>query len=445
MKLIENIKKSKFLVDFLSTLFSNTSLLLLGLLGSIIRTRILGPDGLGLVAVLTTFTLLFVSLAEMGIRQSTIYYSGKGTYTLDEILSANMIIWIFSSIVGILIFHQIIKTSTIEVDTTLLWVSSMLIPVSIARSFINGLMLGADKISKAAWFNAVNGILSLLMIIIFLWVLEMHVLGAIIAMVIPAIALTSRKLYFLNKALSVKFKFRFDLEIIKKLIGHGILYGLALFLMSNQKKIPILLMAGRVEEYEIGIYSAGYAFAALLYKIFGALAPVIFVKSSKAKDPTENSYKVQKLMRVTLVILLFMCLFLYFAIEFIIPLLYGNKFEESIPITRILFVGVIFYNVFLILNMDMAGRGKPWIAIYALIPVTLINIAANYFFIEIFGNVGAALSTALAMVIATLLYLYFYSRELKISIFEIIKPRKSDWDFIYRLLGKTNPINSNKK
>lgn len=436
MNVIENIRKSKFLIDFLSILSSNVSLLFIGIFTSIINNRVLGPDGIGLYAILTNFTLLFVSMAELGIRQSTIFFAGKGTYKLNEILSANANIWILSSFIGMVIFYFIFQNNKVDVSIGVLIFSALIIPATIANSFINGIMLGADKIQKTASFNIANGILKLLLIALLVWALNLYVLGAILALLIPAITLVFRKYFYLRKTETLKLKFTFNIEIIKRLIGHGLLYGVALFLMGNQKKIPILVMTGRISGYDIGIYYAGFAFADLLYNVHSALAPIIFVRTAKAKDPIENSLKVQKLMRVVFVILLFISTILYFGLEFIIPLMFGEKFTDSIPITRILLIGTIFYNVLLILNMDLAGQGKPWIAIYTLVPITLINFISNYYFIGIFGNVGAAYSTSVSMAIAAIIFLFFYSKEIKVPLLQIIRPQKSDWDFVSKLLKK---------
>lgn len=437
MTLINKIKKSKFLVDFLSTLSSNVSLLVVGLLSSIITTRILGPSGMGIYAILTNFTLIFVSLAELGIRQSTIYYSGKEIYKLDQIFSANVNIWLISSTIGITIFVYIIHSSQIDIKFELLFISALIIPASIANSFINGIMIGADKITKNANYNIYNGFLKLGLVALLVWAFKLYVFGAILAMLIPTITLVFKKYLFLNKTISLRLKINFNLKIIKKLVANGILYGFALFLMTNQKTIPILIMASKLPKSDIGIYSAASVFASLLYTINNALAPIIFLQSSKSKNQQENSAKIQKLMRVLFVILSFLSIVLYFALDFIIPLFYGNRFIESIPITRILLIGVIFYNVFLILNMDLAGRGKPWIAIYALIPVTLINFFSNYYFIDLYGLSGAAFSTSISMVIGAFIYICFYSKETKIQLLEIISPKKSDWYFISNLIGKT--------
>lgn len=439
MKIASIVRKSKFIKDFLSVFSSNITLLLLGILGSMISSRVLGPSGMGTYAMLTNFSLLFVSLAELGIRQSTMFYVGKGTYNLNTLLSANINIWLFSSIVGIIIYFILFHIKSVDIEPSLIYFSALIIPATIANSFIGGIMLGADKFTKSAGYNLFNGVFKLFLIIIFVFSLNWGVLGAILALLLPTITLTFRKFFFLKRNNDLKIEFNFDFELTKKLISHGILFGLALFLMTNQKNIPIFVMAGHIDEYDIGLYNAGLTFSSLLYNVYNALAPIIFVKSAKASDPKENSLKIQKLMRVMFVILIVLSVILFFAIEIIIPLLYGNRFVGSIPVTRILFIGIIFYNVFLVLNMDVAGRGKPWIAIYTLLPVTVINYLSNFYFINDFGIKGAAFCTSLSMSLAAIIFLFFYTKEIGTSIKEVITPRKSDWNFIGKILKGRNP------
>src|SRR5690554_156027 len=95
--LFENIKKSKFLVDFLSTFGANISTLLVGVLSSILMVRFLGAAGMGEYTILTSFSLLFVSLAELGIRQSSIYLIAKDASQLNNVLSSNFFIWVIRS------------------------------------------------------------------------------------------------------------------------------------------------------------------------------------------------------------------------------------------------------------------------------------------------------------------------------------------------------------
>lgn len=434
--LFENIKRSKFLVDFLSTFGANISTLLVGVLSSIMMVRFLGTEGMGEYTILTSFSLLFVSLAELGIRQSNIYFIAKDANMLNKVLSSNFFIWIVSSIIGISAFLSILYFKHLTYSFYLIALACLIIPITIANKFINGVMVGTDKIAKNSKFNFYNGLVKLGSVVLFIVLLDLSVLGALIVLIVPTFTNVRRKILFLKNTNKINLNFAIDVELIKKLVGHGFLYGIALFLMSNQKTIPVYVMSGIIPENEVGLYGVGLTFAGLVYQIFTAVAPIIFVKSAKSKDPHIASLNIQKLMRVMFVILVFGSVVIALIIKYLLLIMYGQEFIASSDVTRIMLVGIIFYNIFLVLNMDMAGKGKPWLAIYTLIPISIISLVLNYLFIREIGIIGAAISTSFAMALASFLYLYFYSREVNISVLQIITPKKSDWDFVNYILNK---------
>lgn len=437
MKFIfENIKKSKFLVDFLSTFGANISTLLIGVLSSIIMVRFLGAEGMGEYTILTSFSLLFVSLAELGIRQSNIYFIAKDVSMLNRVISSNLFIWMVSSLIGISAFLSILYFKDLQYSYHIIALACLIIPITIANKFINGVMVGTDKIAKNSKFNFYNGLVRLGSVILFIMLLNLNVLGALIVLIVPTFTNLRRKILFLKTSNKIKLDLKVDVKLIKKLVGHGFLYGFALFLMTNQKTIPVYVMSGIISENEVGLYGVGLTFAGLVYQIFSAVAPIIFVKSAKSKDPHTASLNIQKLMRVMFVMLICVSAVIAMVIKYLLLIMYGEEFIASSDITRIMLVGIIFYNIFLVLNMDMAGKGKPWLAIYTLIPISIISLILNYMFIREIGIIGAAISTSFAMALASLLYLYFYSREVNVPILQIITPKKSDWNFVNEMLNK---------
>jgi len=269
--------KSRFVKDFLSTFSSNTILLILGAAGSMVTYRVLGPTGMGTYTVLTNFSLFFVSLVELGTRQSTMFHLGKNVFSLNDVVAANFWIWLFSSLIGVIIFYFILDIKSFSAEDILVFFSAMVIPASISNTFINGLMLGVGRFTKTAAFNVFNAIFSFLLIILLVYFFEFGVLGAILGLLIPILTLTTRKFLFLSKQFSMRLRIVFKFSIIRRILAHGVLYGVALFLMTNQKNIPVFVMTGTVSQHDIGIYSAGLSFSGLLYRVFNALSPIIFV------------------------------------------------------------------------------------------------------------------------------------------------------------------------
>lgn len=420
-------KEHSFASNFLALFSSNISVMLLGITTSIIVARWLAPEGLGLKTVLVSFPMLFVSFFEMGVRQSTIYFLGIKKYNENRLFATIMSMWVLSSVIGLIIYAVLSYFQFKGIALYLISVSAAYIPIKIAQSFLSGLLLGKNLIKKLAKFNFANAVLTPIFTIVFLAVFDWGVFGVLLAAQFVALYTLIIRMYILRKELNLKFRFSFDLHIVKDLFSHGIIYAIALFLNSNFKLIPIFLMNDRISKAEIGIYSAGAAFALLLNQVIASTLPILFAKGANAKDHEQHSRKVQMLLRVLIPVLALGVVMLYFVLPYLIPLMYGDRYDLSIPITRVLLVGVFAFAIQGILIMDMAGKGKPVVTIKAVLPAFVLCVLFNYFGIERWGNMGAALSTSVAMVICGVSYIIVYSKETRSTIREILRPRRSDW------------------
>lgn len=419
--------KNSFINNFLVLFTSNVFQLLLGIVTSIIVARWLAPEGLGLKTVLANFPTLFVTFFEMGTRQSTIFFIGNKKYNESQLFPTINSLWLISSVLGLVVYGILSYFQFSDISAILIVVSASYIPIRIGHSFLTGILLGKQLVKKLAIFNTLNAFLTPLLTIVFLVVLDWGVFGVLLASQVAALYTLLVRVFLLRKEIGFKFSFKFNFMVVKDLFVHGFYYALALFLTTNFTIIPIFLMHNRISAREIGIYSAGAAFAMLLKQVVSSTFPILFAKGANAGDKRMFSLQVHKLLRVTIVVLFFLCILVYFCLEYILPLMYGDKYIDSVLITRIMLGGVYIYVLQYILIMDMAGKGKPQITIKAMLPSFLLCILFNYWGIDKFGNIGAAVSTSLAMFICGISYFIVYAKETHFSISFMLKPRKSDW------------------
>lgn len=427
--------KSNFIKDF-TALFSSRMLnMVIAFFSSIFLNRVLGPEGVGLKSIVTNFPTMFSSFSEMGMRQSATYQVGRNEYSQNRIFSACFVMWLITSFSGLLIYLVVSQIQMPEVASVLIMLSALFIPLIIGQSYIGGFLVGNNMMRVFAKFDIATNIIVLGLTILLVWFFKLDVLGYLIAVQSGAFVMLIVRLLFLKRKIDLKIKLRFERELIVKMLSHGVLYGLALFLSANLKQVPIFLMNGRIDAYDIGIYSAGFSFANIINNVFISMSPILFARSARSKDPAENSKKSQMLLRVIIPALVVGTFVISLGMQYIIPLFYGAKYDASVPITNVLIWGVVFFNVFAILHMDMAGKGNPTIAIKALVPAFVICVMLNYFSIESMGIMGAAVSTTIAMACGAIIYLILYAKEASTSIIEIIKPRSSDWIYVLKLTG----------
>lgn len=426
---------NSFLKDLLSVGLSKGLMIILGLGSSIITARYIGPEGNGVIATLLVFPSLFMSIGSLGIRQSTTYFLGKGIYTEEQIKTAITQIWMLTTVFSLGVSFYLMRyfTETGE-NLTLVVLALLPIPFSLFNTYNSGIFLGNNNIKE---FNRINWIPSLIAFvgtIVFVVAIKLDVAGAMIAS-IGGPFLMAIILLFKNKFIQA-FSFKYDWKIIKSMLSLGIVYAISLLVINLNYKVDIILLERLSTPYEIGLYSKGAGITEYLWQIPMLLSTIIFARSAVSKDDRLFSLKVAQLLRLSFIIIGIASVALLLLSELIIVGMYGEPFRGSITVLNYLLPGVLILTVYKVMNMDLAGKGKPWISMKAMIPALIINIIINFLLIPKYGANGAAISSTISYSIAGILFLYFYSRETQISILTIIKYNKSDFDPIINILDK---------
>ena len=163
---------------------------------------------------------------------------------------------------------------------------------------------------------------------------------------------------------------------------------------------------------------------------------VVFARSARAKEDNEFSAKVAQLLRLSLIAIGIVSVILFLFSHFIIISLFGKDFINSVNVLRVLLPGVIVLTFFKVMNMDMAGKGKPWVSMKAMIPALIMNILINILLIPSMGSLGASISSTVSYTLAAVLFVHFYSIQTKISVKTIFAYKRKDFDPLLKIIKK---------
>lgn len=424
---------NSFLKDIFSVGVSKVLIIAFGVTTSIIVARVLGPEKNGVIAALLVYPSIFMSIGSLGIRQSTTYFLGKGIFTEDEIKRAITQIWLFTTVFSVVVCFLLMRYfSKSGENLWLVLLALMPIPFTLFNTYNSGIFLGKNEISS---FNKINWIPTALILlgtaILVLW-LSFGISGYLIAM-IAGPTFISLVLLFKNKFIKA-FSFNFNWVIIKRMLSLGIIYALALLFINLNYRIDVILLDKLSSAFETGIYSKGVSVTEYLWQIPMLLSTVVFARSAVSKNDMAFSIKVAQLLRLSVLIIAVGALALFLFSKQIIVLMFGEAFINSVLVLNTLLPGVVLLTVFKVINMDLAGKGKPWVSMKAMVPALIINIVLNIFLIPKDGAFGAALASTISYTIATLLFVHFYSKEVKISVADLVIYKRSDFDSIVKLL-----------
>lgn len=433
------MKIGSFLKDVISVGMTNGAVIIFSLISSVFTARYLGPEGNGIIAALVVYPSLFMSFGSLGIRQSTTYYLGKKIYSEEDIKQAITQIWFITTVISVVSCFILIRYFSNSGENILLVILALLpIPFTLFVTYNSGIFLGRNDIRTFNKINWIPSLITFLGILLFVVALGLHVKGAMMASVGGPVFIATILLFKNDfiKAFSLKIKW----QVIKKLLSLGIVYAIALLIINLNYKIDVILIDKLSTPYELGIYGKGASLSEFLWQIPALLNAIIFARSATSKSDKKFSIKIAQLLRLSFLLVFSLSIIIYVLSEFIIIGLYGQEFFDSILVLKLLLPGVIMLIIYKVMNMDLAGKGKPWVSMWGMVPALIINIVLNYFWIPEYGANGAALASTISYGVAGVLFLFAYSATTGLSVKEIIFFKKSDFEPIFNILKQIKSL-----
>ena len=424
-----------FLKDGVAVFGTQLFILIVGFVTGIILARLLGPEGKGILSSLLVYPTIMISLLSLGVRQSAVYYIGSKKYSDSDIIGVTSLLLIVSSLIGVLsaaiLFSYI---SNPNFDIILILFAVFIIPADLAINYYTGILIGKKQITKFNQIMSLNPVINFLLIIFLVYFSGLYVKGAVLATLIGKIVISGYSVYLVNRKFSLSVCYVPDLT--KKMVSMGAIYAFSLFILNLNYQVDIIILERLSNATEIGQYTIGVGLSQLLWQLPSALGIVIFSYSSNAKDASNFSQIIARMVRMVFPIVLVAAVFLYYISDYIIPLLYGSEFIPSIGVLKILLPGIILMSLFKMLNMDLAGKGKPEIAIAVFLPAVIINIVLNIILIPDYGGRGAAIASTISYSIGSLLFVLIYARINQLSLSDIFIYKKDDFNFIFKAILK---------
>jgi len=426
--------KRGFFRDFMGVLNSNIVSLVSALLLVVLLTRFLGTEGYGAYNALIVIPLIAVSLTHLGIRGASIYLLGNKKYDENQLVSSVVIILIGASVAGILLsiagFYFFSKQAF---DFLLIGMVLFVIPLRLTTVYAGGVFYGKDEMRKANELNWMINLINLALAAVLVWGLEQGLTGALVASLVAHLYVAVVALRML--AGQFKLRWKIHAHIIKHLLKLGILFSMSFFVLQLNYKIDILLLEQLSTLEQVGLYSLATQIAEQLWQIPLAVSIVLFSRTAN-NDVKLGHETVLPLTRVVLLLVVVIAIGLFALSPWIIPLFFGKAFTSSSFMLQIILPGIVIMSVFRVLSGQIAGLGKPQVTLYIFIPALFINILLNYLWIPAYGGNGAALASDASYILGVSGYWVYYARLNHISILEIFRFKKSDFNVITPLAKK---------
>jgi O-antigen/teichoic acid export membrane protein len=206
---------------------------------------------------------------------------------------------------------------------------------------------------------------------------------------------------------------QFDVSIAKRLLHDSwpqILTGLVIMVYLRIDQIMIKEILG---EKEVGLYSAAVRLSELVYFIPIIITNSIFPAIIASKKISNHAFYsgLQLLYILMLWLAIVIAIIVTVLSDWLIPILYGDNFNESVQVLQIsiwasifVFYGCVKGRWLIIENMQKYSFICTFIG-------AITNVIANIILIPIYGIVGASIATLIAHIFSAVIIPLFYKKD----------------------------------
>lgn len=375
--------------------------------------RMLGPELYGMYAVVVSLVTVVNLILTTGIPRTVSKFTSERPDLAKSILkTAGKLQLCLSLLIFALYFilasflAEILKDCSL---TTLIRVSSIMIPIYAIFSLYTGYFNGLRDYRNQSVISAVYSI-SKIALIFGLVLMGFSVFGAVLGFAIsPAAGL-------LIAVAIASFPIRTSEYIgYSKIIKFALPVIVLSVLLNFSTSVDLLVLKAIVRDsQEVGYYSAASMISKVPFTLLGALNMALFPAVSSLtylNDLQKTREYIQESFRYLLIFLVPATAFIFVTATEFISLLYSPKYVEGGEPLRVLIIGILFFSVFAYFLNIVVASGKASLAAGFSVFISVLSAILNFTFIPVFGMTGAAIAVTIASFISMLAILTFVIME----------------------------------
>ncbi|MFQ5770037.1 MAG: lipopolysaccharide biosynthesis protein [bacterium] len=408
----------------------------LTMVDSVVISRCLGPDQRGIYILILVINYMATNFGNCGLDFTNTYELAKRKNTIAQVHSHSLVLIALVSILAFVLYFLFQETfhSTLvkSVSSKQVLIALGLIPFSLYIRYWGAIMAGFERFKLTSILNTCTGFINTAGIVTILLILKGGVNELLIWMLIAYMLFSSIRVGILKVYGELGFDFswqRFWNSLSFGLKGH--VGNIATYIILRFDNFVLNSFCG---PGGVGIYSLAVSLAEKIHfvpqPILSAAAPRI-----SSTVHSEATRLTAVLIRHTLIIGLLLALILALTVPWLLPLIYGVEYRDSVLPLLIMLPGMIAV---------MAGTGfssyvtfqlgKPQITSLVAWCNLAVTLPMMFLMIRSFGVLGAAWTTTISymliIVVNGTLFLKFSGER-----FRVLVPRYEDLKVYTSLAG----------
>lgn len=391
-----------------------------GFVVSLILARVLGPEGKGEITAIILWSTVLAYFFSFGFFEGNVYQAARNPQLSARLLanSLSMALAVIPAAVlvgwiGLPLFLHSNSNSAVLFAGR---VGLLAIPLLLLQEFSNGLLRGWQLINQYNIVNILQKTLFLSGIVVAVLVFSLSLGTAVLIWVLSIVVSSASALVFSARAnpLSLKGDWR-------ALYG-TFLYGLKSYpgLVSEWVNLRLgqVLIAALFAASSLGVYSVAVSLSESLWLAAFAVAAVVFpVASASGKREAEDL--TARAARITLILLVGLAIPIFVFAPWIVEVLLGSQFHESIGLLRILLPGAVAFGVGRVIASGLKATNRPLRASMAQMSALVTAAVLTPVLILTFGILGVAVASSVGYGVYFAMNSYYFLVDSPISVREL--------------------------
>jgi O-antigen/teichoic acid export membrane protein len=411
----------------------------LSLLSVLIVARALGAEGRGHVAFLTAITFLTANLATFGVQEATANYAASDPRSRRALATNAVLLALVLGGLAVAALAGLIglfPSVAGESDPALRWLAFAFIPAILLQIFLR-FLVQADygfAVTNVAYLLAPtlnvlgNGLFYATGILSVGTAVGWWLAGQTLETVLLA-WYVQRRLAGFGKP---------DFGLARQALAFGARAHPGRVMLLGNYRLDQWLLGAIAGPRELGVYSVAVAWAEALWYLPTALAAVQRPDLVRALRE-EAARLAARVFRAAVLITALFGLVMVVAAPVLCVTIFGEEFEGSVNMLRILVVAALGVTAIKLLGSALVARGRPGLQSFAVGAGFVCSVALDIALIPRFEGMGAAVAAALAHSAAGAVVVAIFVRTLGVRPGDLV-PRAGDvaW-FVKRLRSRFSP------
>lgn len=425
--------------NIIQNLGANLLITILGLVGSIILARWLGPSQRGVFAAIILIPTILQYFVNFGLSSATIYFTAQPNSDKNAIWSNLILIGFIQSVIGILVGYFIITLYLQKYGLEIIRHGNLYlftIPLGLIGMYATYILQGASYFSIT---NLLKCIVPSGYCIGIIWLRFKQILtieNLVYVQLLIQFSYLIIAVFLLHRILLNQFVFKIEYKSVRQMLKYSVKVWFGDISQLANSRIDQFLIGGFLSSRDLGIYTVAVSVARFT-SIFADAITAIMLPLIAGKNSFQE--KVKEMLNFFKNYWIFSVVFhLIFALSLptIIPLVFGNAYSESIIISQILVVGNLFVNAKVVLGGGIMGMGFPAIMSYVEFIGMIILLIFSTLLLKMFGLVGV--STAITFsYFSQFMVLIFLINQKEISYKSLLYISKTEFQETVKWLKNT--------